>query len=174
MGKNYKADLHNINTIVLDYDGVLSDGTIYLHPNGEALRTANVKDGYAMQLAIKKGYRLIVISGGTGQTTYDRLSILGLTDIYLGVKDKKEKLLALMKEYDLKNENVLYVGDDIPDLNAMHLAGVCCCPKDAAVEVKEIADYVSDKKGGRGCVRDILEQVMKLHNKWLDKDAHQW
>lgn len=174
MGKNYKASLHQINTFVLDYDGVLTDGKVILTSEGEALRTANVKDGYAMQLAIKKGYRIIVISGGYSKSTLFRLQNLGVEEIHLGVQHKLETYKEVIKKYDLEPENILYMGDDIPDMKPMKLAGMACCPADAAEEIKSLCHYISPVLGGSGCVRDVIEQVMKLQNKWLDGDAHHW
>jgi 3-deoxy-D-manno-octulosonate 8-phosphate phosphatase (KDO 8-P phosphatase) len=174
MGKNYKADLHNINTFVLDYDGVLTDGMVILTADGEALRTANVKDGYAMQLASKKGYRLIIISGGYSKSTLYRLQNLGIEEIHLGVEHKLETYHEMIKKYSLKPENVIYVGDDIPDMKPMSEAGLACCPADAAEEIKAMCDYISPVKGGHGCVRDIIEQVLKVQDNWLDGDAHHW
>lgn len=174
MGKNFKASLHDITTFVLDYDGVLTDGTVILTLEGEALRTANVKDGYAMQLAIKRGYRLAVISGGNSQSTLKRLENLGLADIHLGVENKLETYEELMDKYQLRPEQVLYMGDDIPDMKPMQKAGIASCPADAAEEVKNICDYISHKDGGRGCVRDIIEQVMKVQKQWMNHDAFHW
>lgn len=174
MGKNYKADLHQINTFVLDYDGVLTDGKIILTPEGEALRTANVKDGYAMQLAVKKGYRLIIISGGYSKSTLLRLQNLGIVEIHLGVEHKLETYKEVIQKYNLLPENILYMGDDIPDMKPMKQAGVSCCPADAAEEIKALSDYISPVPGGSGCVRDVIEQVLKVQNKWLDGEAYHW
>lgn len=174
MGKNYKADLHSINTFVFDYDGVLTDGKVLLTSDGDGWRMANVKDGYAMQLAVKKGYYMFVISGGYSKSTQLRLENLGLKEIHLGVKHKIDCYHELMKKYDLKPENMIYMGDDIPDMKPMKEAGIACCPADAVTEIKEICDYISDRKGGEGCARDIIEQVLKVHNDWMDNDAHHW
>ncbi len=174
MGRNYKADLHKINTFVLDYDGVLTDGKVILTADGESLRTANVKDGYAMQLAVKKGYNIMVISGGYSKSTLWRLKNLGIDEIHLGVEHKLETYHLLLEKYDLKPEQVLYMGDDIPDSKPMKEAGLACCPADAAEEIKAMCDYISHKDGGTGCVRDIIEQVMKVHDNWMDGDAHHW
>ncbi|MCF8232525.1 MAG: HAD-IIIA family hydrolase [Bacteroidales bacterium] len=174
MGKNFRASLHTINTFILDYDGVLTDGNVILTSEGEALRTANVKDGYAMQLAMKRGYRIIVISGGDSKSTLKRLENLGVKDIYLGVENKLEIYDSLIEKYQLSPEHIIYMGDDIPDMKPMHKAGVACCPADAAEEIKNICDYISHKDGGRGCVRDIIEQVMKIQEQWLNHDAFHW
>ncbi|MCF8337741.1 MAG: HAD-IIIA family hydrolase [Bacteroidales bacterium] len=174
MGKNFRASLHAINTFILDYDGVLTDGNVILTTDGEALRTANVKDGYAMQLAMKRGYRIIVISGGDSKSTLKRLENLGVKDIHLGVENKLEIYNSLIEKHQLSPEHIIYMGDDIPDMKPMHKAGVACCPADAAEEIKNICDYISHKDGGRGCVRDIIEQVMKVQEQWLNHDAFHW
>ena len=172
--KNYKARLAPITTLVFDFDGVLSDGFVLLNEEGHYLRRTNVKDGYVMQLAVKKGYRIAIISGAKAEGMYHRLYGLSLTDVYLGVPNKLKVYEELKEKYDLKDENILYMGDDIPDFQVMKRAGIAACPADAATEIKGIADYISDKNGGQGCVRDIVEQVMKLHGKWMDDEAYEW
>lgn len=166
MEKNFKQLLNNINTFIFDVDGVLTDGSLTLMPDGEMVRTMNIKDGYAMQLAIKKGYRIAIISGGKSEAVKNRLNKLGITDVYIGVDDKKEKFDELLLAYDLRKESILYMGDDMPDYEVMQLCGLATCPADAAPEIKNICKHISGKKGGQGCVRDIIEQVMKLHGKW--------
>jgi 3-deoxy-D-manno-octulosonate 8-phosphate phosphatase (KDO 8-P phosphatase) len=171
---NYKELLKNINTFVLDYDGVLTDGKVILLEEGEPLRTANVRDGYALQLAVKKGYRVAVISGGRSNSVINRLKSLNIHDIFLGV-DKKEKVLKdYMQEHGLARENVIYMGDDIPDYYAMQIVGVASCPADASEEIKAISHYISAYKGGSGCVRDIIEQVLKVQGNWMNHDAFAW
>jgi len=172
--KNYKAKLKNITTFIFDFDGVLSDGMILLTEEGHYLRRTNVKDGYAMQLAVKKGYRIAIISGAKAEGMYKRLYGLNIQDIYLGVPDKLEIYNELKSKYNLSDEEIIYMGDDIPDFAVMRSAGVAACPADASTEIKEISDYISDKKGGEGCARDIIEQTLKLHKKWMDKDAMVW
>ncbi|OIP02274.1 MAG: 3-deoxy-D-manno-octulosonate 8-phosphate phosphatase [Bacteroidetes bacterium CG2_30_33_31] len=172
--KNYKAKLAPINTMIFDFDGVLSDSMVLLTEDGHYLRRTNVKDGYVMQLAVKKGYRIAIISGAKAEGMYHRLYGLNLTDIYLGVTNKLEVYNELKAKYNLENENILYMGDDIPDFQVMQAAGIAACPADAANEIKAIADYISDKKGGEGCARDIIEQVMKIHGKWMDEQAYEW
>jgi 3-deoxy-D-manno-octulosonate 8-phosphate phosphatase (KDO 8-P phosphatase) len=170
MEKNYKEYLNQINTFVFDVDGVLTDGTIQVNTKGELLRTMNMRDGFALKAAQQKGYTICIISGGTNEGVRSRLRNLGLTNIFLGVQDKVEQLDEFMDIYDLKAENVLYMGDDIPDLYVMKLVGMPCCPQDAAAEIKEVSRYVSHKKGGKGCVRDVIEQVLKVQGKWLNND----
>lgn len=170
MEKSYKEYLNKINTFVFDVDGVLTDGTIQVSTNGELLRTMNMKDGYAMKMAKNAGYTVCIISGGKNEGVRTRLRNLGITDIYLGVDDKVEQMDEFFDIYEISPENVLYMGDDIPDYYPMKLVGLPCCPQDAAPEVKEISLYVSHKSGGQGCVRDVIEQVMKVQGKWVEKD----
>lgn len=167
MELNFKQKLKHISCFILDVDGVLTDGSLMLFPGGDQVRKMNIRDGYAIQAAIKAGYKVAVISGGKSEGVKTRLAGLGMTDIFLGVDDKTEKFDELLSKYNLKTENVLYMGDDLPDLVVMKKSGVPVCPADAAHEIKEISIYISGKKGGEGCVRDIIEQVMRLHGKWF-------
>lgn len=171
---NYKEKLSSITTFIFDYDGVLTDGKVLVINQNEQLRSSNVKDGYALQYAIKKGYRICIISGGKSESMTQRMNGLGITDVFLGVERKIENFDKYLKDNNLKKEQVLYMGDDIPDYEIMTNVGVATCPSDAAVEIKAVADYISDAKGGEGCVRDIIEQVLKLHNNWFQKDAFHW
>lgn len=168
MEKSYKEYLAQITTFIFDVDGVLTDGDIQIGTDGELLRTMNIKDGYAMKYAREKGYTICVISGGKNEGVRHRLRGLGITDIYLGCPDKVEQMEEFFDVYDIKHQEVLYMGDDIPDLYAMQKVGLPCCPQDAAAEIKEISRYVSHKKGGKGCVRDVIEQVLKVQGKWND------
>lgn len=167
MNSNFKQKLQSVNCFILDVDGVLTDGSLTLLPSGEQVRKMNIRDGYALQAAVKAGYKIAVISGGKSESVKDRLNGLGVRDIYLGVNDKLVKFEELVSMYDLKAENILYMGDDLPDFEVMKKCGIATCPADAAHEIKSISMYVSDKKGGDGCVRDVIEQVMKLHGKWF-------
>ncbi|TBW29353.1 HAD family hydrolase [Gramella sp. KN1008] len=169
MEKSYKEHLNQIKTFVFDVDGVLTDGTIQISTHGELLRTMNTKDGYAMKMAQKAGYTVCIISGGKNEGVRKRLRDLGITDIYLGIHDKVEQMDEFFDIYQIKPEEVLYMGDDIPDYYPMKLVGLPCCPHDAVPEVKEISLYVSHKNGGEGCVRDVIEQVMKVQGKWIEK-----
>ena len=166
MNANFKQLLNNIKIFVFDVDGVLTDGSLILMPNGEQVRIMNIKDGYALQLAVKKGYKVAIISGGRSESVRIRLQGLGITDVYLGKENKAEVLEELMLMYNLKKKQILYMGDDVPDHEVMQKAGVAVCPADAAPEIKGISIYISPLKGGKGCVRDVIEQVMKLHGKW--------
>ncbi len=171
---NYKELLKHINTFVFDYDGVLTDGTIILLNEGEPLRTANVKDGYAIQLALNKDYRIVMISGGKSKSMLNRFSALNLKDVFLGVENKLKIYKDYITEHNINPENVLFMGDDIPDYEIMLEVGMSACPADAAEEIKAVSKYISHFKGGEGCVRDIIEQVLKVQGKWMNDDAYKW
>ncbi len=171
---NFKEDLGRIKAFVFDIDGVLSTQTIQLDRDGLPLRTINLRDGYAIQLAVKKGYRIAVISGGKSPSFETRLRSLGVGHIYLSSHNKKQVLQEFMTSEELESRDILYMGDDIPDFEVMQIAGVAVCPSDADSEIKQISVYISDKRGGEGCVRDIIEQVMRLHGKWMNHDAYIW
>ncbi len=171
---NYKEQLHLVNTFIFDYDGVLTDGSIIMTNKGEAYRVSNVKDGYALQLARKKGYRVAVISGARSESMSQRLESLQVTDVFLGVEKKLEVYREYLSRHNLANQNVLYMGDDIPDYEVMLEAGVSACPADAAEEIRRVAKYISHFNGGGGCVRDVIEQVLKVQGKWMNDDAYHW
>ncbi|MEO7530342.1 MAG: HAD hydrolase family protein [Sediminibacterium sp.] len=156
----------HITTFVFDVDGVLTDGTLLILPDGVMARKMNIKDGYALQLAVKKGYHVVVISGGNSAEVKERLSKLGIKDIWMQVENKATILQQFMKQHHLSKEKILYMGDDIPDLEVMQISGLPCCPADAAQEIKEVAVYISHVKGGEGCGRDVIEKVMKLRGDW--------
>lgn len=166
--------LTRVTAFVFDYDGVMTDGTVYMDSNGDPLRTSNVKDGYALQLAGKLGYHVAVISGAVVTNITRRLNMLGVKDVFTGVPDKTVKLEEYLKENHLSSEQVVFMGDDIPDLQVMRLVGVPACPADAADEVKQISRFVSNRPGGRGCVRDIIEQTLKAQGKWMTAEAFSW
>jgi len=171
---NFKGDLAKVKAFIFDIDGVLSLQTIPMNSFGLPSRTVNLRDGYAMQLAIRKGYRVAVISGGKSKEYVKRLKGLGVKDIYMNSRSKMEHYEHYLKKHSLTNEDVLYMGDDIPDYPVMKTVGIPVCPSDADSEIKQISVYISDKEGGKGCVRDVIEQVMRLHNKWMDSDAYSW
>jgi 3-deoxy-D-manno-octulosonate 8-phosphate phosphatase (KDO 8-P phosphatase) len=171
---NYKEKLLHVNTFIFDYDGVLTDGTVVLTSSGDALRTANVKDGYAMQLAIKKNYRIAIISGGYSESMKRRFETLNIEDVFLGVDKKIDVYNQYLETHNLKSENILFMGDDIPDYEIMLTVGVPTCPADASEEIKRSATYISHLPGGRGCVRDVIEQVLKVQGKWMNDDAYHW
>ena len=155
-----------INTFVFDVDGVLTNGSLLIMPNGLLGRLMNIKDSYALEIAVKKGYRVIIISGGDISLVRERLNKLGIKDVLMGIENKMECLRQLMTDYKIRKEHVLYMGDDIPDLNAMKYVGLPCCPTDSVNEIKEIAKYISPFKGGEGCGRDVIEKVLKLRGNW--------
>ena len=164
---NYKALLPNITTFIFDVDGVLTNGKVLITSQGEMYREMDTKDGYALKCALVQGYRVCIISGGTNEGVRNRLKALGIYDIYLGAHHKQEPFQDLMDSYDLKPEEILYMGDDVPDIVVMEQDAVAACPNDAVSDVKEIANYVSHKKGGEGCVREIIEQTLRVQGKWL-------
>jgi len=172
--KNYKELLKNITTLIFDYDGVFTDGKVLITESGEQLRTANVKDGYALQLARKKGYRIAVISGGTSEAVIKRMNGLNITDVFIRVDHKIDVYRQYLKKNSLSPGEVLFMGDDIPDYMIMKEAGVAVCPADAAEEIKNISHYISHLKGGDGCARDIIEQVLKVQGNWMTNDAYTW
>jgi len=171
---NYKALLTGVNTFMFDYDGVMTDGRVILQHNDPPLRTANVRDGYVLQLAVKMGYNVVVISGGFSRSMDNRFDTLNIKDAFTGVKNKVEVFEKYIGKKNIDPQNVVYMGDDIPDIPVMKKVGVPVCPADAAEEVKEVSIYISDKKGGAGCVRDIIEQVMKIQGKWMTPEAFTW
>lgn len=171
---NFKEDLVRVKAFIFDIDGVLSMQTISLNSFGVPNRTVNLRDGYAMQLAVRKGYYIGVISGSSSKEYQKRLKLLGVTDIYLNSRAKLDHFNIFLKKYNINKSDVLFMGDDIPDFEVMKEAGVAACPSDADSEIKQVAAYISDKKGGEGCVRDVIEQVLRLHNNWMDSDAFTW
>ena len=171
---NYKSDLKKITTFIFDYDGVLTDGTVILQPDGDALRTAYVKDGYALQLAVRLGYNVVIISGGKSLSMNKRFESLKINDFFLGVSDKLHVFEDYLKKKEIKPEEVLYMGDDLPDYMAMQKAGLPCCPADASPEIKAISAYISNHPGGRGCVRDVIEQTLKVQGKWMTDEGFSW
>ena len=163
---NYKEKLNHIKTFIFDVDGVLTDGKILLHPSGEQMRNMNVKDGMAIREAIKKGFLVAIISGGKSQGLIERFKHLKINDVYLGCDDKKDALSDLIQIHELDLQSILYMGDDINDWEVMKEVGLSSCPQDAAPEIKAISDYISHKNGGQGCVRDVIEQTLKVQEKW--------
>lgn len=152
-------------------DGVLTDGSILVTEAGEQLRSFNIKDGYALQLAIKCGYQICAISGGRSTGVGKRLKTLGIRDVFLGVGDKTKILTQFLAEKQVQPEHILYMGDDIPDLAAMKLVGLPVCPADAAEEIKAICLYISPINGGKGCARDVIEKVLKVQGKWMTEQV---
>ena len=163
-----------ITTFVFDYDGVMTDGTVFSSPDGSPWRATNVKDGYALQLAIKLGYKVAVISGAFCPSMEERMNSLGVTDVFTGVPNKMLKLKEYMNKKGLRPNEIIYMGDDIPDIQVMKEAGLPACPADAASEVKEISKFISECPGGKGAVRDIIERVLKVQGKWMTDEAYSW
>ncbi len=155
-----------VKHFILDVDGVLTNGQVLLMDNGEMARAMNIKDGYAMQLAIKKNYQIHIISGASSPAVEQRLARLGITEVYMGVSNKPTLVKKIIADNNLSAEQVLYMGDDIPDLDAMQLTGLPCCPKDAVTEIKQVSKYISPFAGGMGCVRDVIEKVLRLNKHW--------
>ena len=168
-------DLKEIKAIIFDIDGVLSSETITLSSEGEPLRTVNIKDGYAIQLAMKLGLRIAIMTGAKVTSIRKRYEGLGVEDIYIGSSVKIETYETFLHKYGLTDKVIMYMGDDIPDLEIMRRVGCPVCPKDACPEIKEVSIYVSDRIGGHGCGRDIIEQVLRAQGKWImDKKAFGW
>jgi 3-deoxy-D-manno-octulosonate 8-phosphate phosphatase (KDO 8-P phosphatase) len=168
MAKSYKEIMNDITTFVFDVDGVLTDGSVFVNTTGEMLRTMNIRDGYALKAAVDNGYNVCIISGGSNEGVRVRLRNLGITDIHLGTPDKVATFDEYTDVYSILPEQVLYMGDDIPDYHVMQLVGLPTCPQDACPEIKGISKYISHKNGGKGAVRDVIEQVMKVQGKWME------
>ncbi|HML72369.1 KdsC family phosphatase [Macellibacteroides fermentans] len=167
-------DLRKIRGFIFDVDGVLSKDVIPLHPNGDPMRTVNIKDGYALQLAVKKGYQVAIITGGYTDSVKMRFERLGVKYIYMRSSVKMKDYIDFMNRTGLKPEEVLYAGDDIPDYEVMKLVGLPVAPADAASEIKDISLYISSKNGGEGIARDVIEQTMKTQGTWLTGEAFGW
>ncbi|MGV9002781.1 KdsC family phosphatase [Flavobacterium sp.] len=166
MEKSYKVLMNEITTFIFDIDGVLTDSSVHITESGEMLRIMNIRDGFAMKAALESGYNVCIISGGKNEGVRIRLRNLGITDIYLGSADKVETFKEYIELYNIKPEQVLYMGDDIPDYHVMQLVGLPTSPQDASPEIKAISKYISHKNGGKGAVREVIEQVMKVQDKW--------
>lgn len=168
-------DLTKIKAIIFDVDGVLSNETIPLHPGGEPMRTVNIKDGYAIQLAQKLGLRIVILTGGNTESVRIRYERLGLTDVYMGCAVKIKTYNEFKQKYGLEDSEIMYMGDDIPDYEIMRMVGCPCCPADACPDIKRISLYVSGRNGGCGCGRDVIEQVLRAQDKWMsDRKAFGW
>ncbi len=163
---NILKQFNSISCFVFDIDGVLTDGSLLVLPDGVMARKMNIKDGYALQLAVKKRYHVLVISGGNSPEVKERLQKLGVTEVWMQVSDKAAVLQDWLLVHQISQSEVLFMGDDVPDLEVMQLAGLQACPSDAAIDVKNSVDYISSFKGGEGCVREVIEKVMKLRGHW--------
>ena len=166
MEKSYKEYLNDITTFVFDVDGVFTDGGLLITADGELLRKMSVKDGYALKTALVKGYNVCIITGGTNEGVRERLKGLGVADIYMGAHHKIEPLQEYLNKHQIAPKNVLYMGDDMPDIPPMQKVGLPTCPQDAVPEVKAVAKYISHRNGGDACVRDVIEQVLKVRGDW--------
>lgn len=171
--QNYKIKLNKISTFIFDVDGVFTDGKVYLI-NDDVIRALNSKDGYAVQYATKLGFKIFIITGGNSQQVKDRLLNLGVNEVHLAVKRKLECYDNILLRFQLSPEEVLYMGDDIPDIPVLKKVGVSTCPQDACSDVKLLVDYQSHRNGGFGCVRDVIEQTLRLQGKWLLEEAFEW
>ena len=172
---NFKEDIAQVEAIVLDVDGVMTDGGIIPTTDGDFVRRYNAKDGYAIAAALREGMKICVISGGRGRMLENRLTMLGVTKMYLNCMDKVAAMHEFFEEHGINPENVIYMGDDIPDYRVMQQIGLPCCPRDAAPEIRDISLYISHLDGGQGCVRDVTEQVLKAQGKWMaDEKAFSW
>ena len=170
----YKENLKNITTFIFDFDGVLTDGKVYLLPPDQYVRTMNTRDSYAIQYAVKKGFRFVVITGGNNAMVRERMAYLGVKDVFLQAANKLPVFEKFVAENSISFENVLYMGDDLPDYHSIKKAGIGACPSDAAMEIRQAADYISPVEGGKGCVRDVIEQVLKSQGKWFDEGDLSW
>jgi len=155
-----------VTTFIFDVDGVLTDGTVLVMENGLQARRMSIRDGYALQLAVRRGYRVLAVSGAATSPVVDRLNKLGITEVHMGVGDKRELVEGYAAANGLQREEIIFMGDDMPDLEVMGFVGLAACPADAVTEIKEISSYVSAFKGGEGCVREIIEKIMKLRGDW--------
>ena len=164
---NYLEKFKDIQTFIFDVDGVLTNSEIIVLESGKLLRKMSIRDGYAIKHAVRNGYKVVIITGGKSEGVVKRLQGLGVVDIYYGISDKVDAYQEVVYTYELKPTQILYMGDDFPDIEVMHKVGIAACPKDAAHEVIEIADYISPIEGGKGCARDVIEKVMRLHGKWM-------
>ncbi|RFC54677.1 KdsC family phosphatase [Brumimicrobium aurantiacum] len=170
---SYKISLSNITTFIFDVDGVLTDGNVYLF-NNEVVRSLNSRDGYALQYATKMGYNIFVITGGNSEAVKERLLSAGVKEVILKASNKQVVYAELKEKHNITDQEVLYMGDDIPDYNVMQQVGIAACPQDAAIEIKNISHYQSPFDGGRHCVRDVIEQTLRVQGKWFSDAAHEW
>ena len=166
--------LLQIKAFVFDVDGVMTDGSVIATEDGQFLRNFNIKDGYAIQHAVKSGYKIAIISGGKSAGIIKRFEQLGVLDIHVGQQNKDNAFNGFIEKYKLKIDEILYMGDDMPDYNLLLKVGVSACPKDAATDILSICKYVSPFNGGKGCVRDVIEKTMKIQSKWWNDEVHSW
>jgi 3-deoxy-D-manno-octulosonate 8-phosphate phosphatase (KDO 8-P phosphatase) len=171
---NYKTKLAGIKALAFDVDGVLTDGTVHILPGQEPVRTFHSKDGYALQVAARQGLQLAIITGGKSETVKERLKALGVQDVWLGARHKIEAYEEWLARYGLRDDEVLYMGDDLPDTEVLQRAGLSCCPHDSAPEIRALVDYVSPIDGGKDCVREVIEQVLRAQGRWNLEEFRNW
>lgn len=171
---NYKTKLAGIKALAFDVDGVFTDGTVQILPGQEPIRSFHSKDGYAVQVAARQGLQLAVITGGKSETVKERLKALGIQDVWLGARHKIDAYEEWLARYELREEEVLYMGDDLPDTEVLLRAGLSCCPHDSAPEIRAIVDYISPIDGGKGCVREVIEQVLRAQGRWNLEEFRNW
>jgi 3-deoxy-D-manno-octulosonate 8-phosphate phosphatase (KDO 8-P phosphatase) len=169
MSMNHLEAFRSIHTFIFDVDGVLTNNEVLVTEQGELLRTMNVRDGLALKLAVQHGYRIAIITGGRSMGVVSRLEALGIQDVYTGIGDKMEAFQDLVNKYELEPQGILYMGDDLPDYPVMRRVGIAACPKDAIPELIPIANYISPYDGGKGCVRDVIEKVLRLKDQWHEQ-----
>lgn len=170
---SYKERLNHITTFMFDVDGVLTNGDVMLFQN-EIIRTLNSRDAYALQYAVKMGYKIMIVTGGSSQEVKDRLLGMGVHEVHLSSYNKLNVYNSIKEKHNLTDAEILYMGDDIPDYEVMSVSGVAACPQDAAIEIKQISHYQSPFNGGRHCVRDVIEQTLRVQHKWFSEDAFEW
>lgn len=170
---SYKERLNHITTFMFDVDGVLTNGDVMLFQN-EIIRTLNSRDAYALQYAVKMGYKIMIVTGGNSQEVKDRLLGMGVHEVHLSSFNKLNVYNSIKEKHNLTDAEILYMGDDIPDYEVMSISGVAACPQDAAIEIKQISHYQSPFNGGRHCVRDVIEQTLRVQHKWFSEDAFEW
>jgi 3-deoxy-D-manno-octulosonate 8-phosphate phosphatase (KDO 8-P phosphatase) len=165
---NLFEKFHPIHTFLFDVDGVLTESDVLVMEDGSLLRRMNIRDGFALKKAIQAGYRVVIITGGRSAGVVKRLHGLGIRDVFAGVEDKLQVFRDYIAEHDLDTEGILYMGDDLPDYEVMRRVGLPCCPADAAPEIRELSQYISPINGGQGCVREVIEKVMRIQDQWLE------
>jgi len=163
---NFLESFKKITTFIFDVDGVLTDGTIMVLENGLQARKMHIKDGFALQMAVRYHYRVLIVSGSNSPQVTSRLEKLGIKEVHMSVHNKKQLIEEYMQKNNLEKEQVLYMADDLPDLPVMEIVGLPCCPADAANEIMEAVRYISPLPGGNACVRDVIEKVLKLNDHW--------
>ena len=164
---NVLAEFKKITTFIFDIDGVLTDSTVFLLENGLQARRMNIKDGLGLQMALRNGFKVVAISGSYSEPVIHRMKKLGIENVHMAVLNKKEFVKDFISQNNLNWEEILYMADDLPDIDLMRTVGLPCCPADAVPEILELSKYISPVNGGMGCVRDVIEKVLKVQDKWI-------